>query len=276
VPILAGTDAGNPGTAHGVSLHGELALLVRAGLTPAPALTAATAAPAQRFGLRDRGRIAVGQRADLLLVDGDPTRDITATRAIDTVWKNGYAIDRVLAATAKPSVSGPVAPAGTLVSDFDGATIDARIGSGWQPTTDQMMGGASTVSHALVRDGAAQSPGALEVSGEIKPGSAFPWSGVMFYTASQPMQPVDFSGRKELVFWVRGDGREYQAMVFSGPSMQAMPSLQAFTAGPQWREVRLPLAGFAGADPALLRAVAFTASQPQGAFRFRLDHVELR
>lgn len=276
VTILAGTDAGNPGTAHGASLHGELALLVRAGLTPLQALAAATSAPARRFGLADRGRIAVGQRADLLLVGGDPTRDITATRAIDTVWKNGYEIDRTLADSARPMAAGAAAPAGTLVSDFDGDTIDARIGHGWQSTTDQMMGGASTETHVLVAGGAAGSRGALEVSGEIRSGSPFPWSGVMFFPSAEPMRPVDFSSRTELVFWARGDGRQYQAMVFSGPSTQGMPSMQAFTTGPEWRQVRLPLAGFAGADTALLRGVAFTAGQPAGAFRFRLDHVELR
>ena len=276
VTLLAGTDAGNPGTAHGASMHGELALLVRAGLTPMQALTAATAAPARRFGLADRGRIAVGQRADLLLVDGDPTRDITATRAIDTVWKNGYAIERALADSAKPGAAVAAAPVGTLISDFDGNTIDARIGHGWEPTSDQMMGGASTVSHALVAGGAADSRGALEVSGEIKPGSPFPWSGMMFFPGAQPMQPVDFSTRGELGFWARGDGRQYNAMLFSGPSAQGMPSLQAFIAGPQWREVRLPLDGFAGADIALLRGIAFTAGQPAGAFRFQLDRVELR
>lgn len=192
------------------------------------------------------------------------------------MWKNGYAIDRARAADATPVASGAAAPAGTLVSDFDGDTIDARIGHGWQPTTDQMMGGASTLSHALVAGGAGDSRGALEVTGEIRAGSPFPWSGMMFFVAAEPMQPVDFSTRRELVFWVRGDGRSYNAMLFSGTSAQGMPSLQSFTAGPQWREVRLPLAGFAGADTALLRAVAFTAGQPAGAFAFRLDHVELR
>jgi len=69
VPILAGTDAPNPGTAHGASLHRELELLVSAGLTPTQALAAATSVPARIFGLKDRGRIAPGLRADLLLVD---------------------------------------------------------------------------------------------------------------------------------------------------------------------------------------------------------------
>lgn len=94
VEILAGSDAPNPGTAHGASLHHELELLVRAGLTPIEALRAATSAPARRFGLADRGRIAPGQRADLLLVTGDPTTDIRATRAIERIWKNGAAVER--------------------------------------------------------------------------------------------------------------------------------------------------------------------------------------
>jgi imidazolonepropionase-like amidohydrolase len=94
VEILAGSDAPNPGTAHGASLHHELELLVRAGLTPIEALRAATSAPARRFGLADRGRITPGARADLLLVAGDPTTDIRATRAIERIWKNGAAVER--------------------------------------------------------------------------------------------------------------------------------------------------------------------------------------
>ncbi|GAA1912855.1 amidohydrolase family protein [Streptomyces durmitorensis] len=97
VPLLAGTDGtgghGHP-TTHGISFHGELALLVAAGLTPAQALTAATAAPADAFALSDRGRIAPGLRADLLLVEGDPTRDITALRDIVGLWRRGTAVER--------------------------------------------------------------------------------------------------------------------------------------------------------------------------------------
>ena len=83
VTLLAGTDAPNPGTVFGASLHRELELLVRCGISPAQALAAATAEPARVFGLADRGRVAAGQRADLVLVSGDPLTDITATRAIE-------------------------------------------------------------------------------------------------------------------------------------------------------------------------------------------------
>jgi len=75
-------------------VHGELELLVGAGLTPVQALTAATSAPAHAFRLTDRGVIAPGKRADLVLVDGDPTRDITATRRIVSVWKKGVEVKR--------------------------------------------------------------------------------------------------------------------------------------------------------------------------------------
>ncbi len=69
-------------------------MLVRAGLTPTESLAAATSVPARRFRLNDRGTIAVGRRADLVLVDGDPTVDVTATRAIVAIWKNGAAVER--------------------------------------------------------------------------------------------------------------------------------------------------------------------------------------
>ncbi len=94
VPILAGTDAPIPGTAYGASLHGELALLVQDGLTPEMALAAATSVPARIFHLTDRGTIRPGMRADLVLVDGDPTRDILATRRIVAVWKRGVRVER--------------------------------------------------------------------------------------------------------------------------------------------------------------------------------------
>ncbi len=89
VTILAGTDAPNPPCEHGSGLHRELELLVEAGLTPLQALAAATSAPASAFHLTDRGRVSVGLRADLVLVDGDPTADIRKTRRIIAVWKRG-------------------------------------------------------------------------------------------------------------------------------------------------------------------------------------------
>ncbi|ADJ47107.1 organophosphate acid anhydrase [Amycolatopsis mediterranei S699] len=98
VDLLAGTDASMAetffgGLAHGASLHHELQYLVAAGLTPAQALRAATATTARRFGLGDRGRIAEGLRADLLLVDGDPTKDIGDTLDTRAIWRRGSRLE---------------------------------------------------------------------------------------------------------------------------------------------------------------------------------------
>jgi imidazolonepropionase-like amidohydrolase len=119
IQVLAGTDTNYPGpegagnailnayAGHGIALHHELELLVRAGLSPAAALAAATSVPAQVFGLADRGRIARGLRADLLLVDGDPCADITATRNIAAIWRNGARLHRQPQATAVRNAAGP-------------------------------------------------------------------------------------------------------------------------------------------------------------------------
>jgi imidazolonepropionase-like amidohydrolase len=90
VKILAGSDTPNPYVFPGTSLHEELALLVKAGLTPAEALRAATVRPAEFLGRLDRaGSIAPGKDADLVLLDGDPLVDITNTRRISAVILKG-------------------------------------------------------------------------------------------------------------------------------------------------------------------------------------------
>ncbi|MFI5843229.1 amidohydrolase family protein [Catenuloplanes sp. NPDC051500] len=95
--VLAGTDANGDATApfspaFGASMHEELRLLTEAGLSAVEALGAATSVPARVFGLDDRGAVTPGLRADLLLVDGDPTVDIAATARITHVWTGGIMI----------------------------------------------------------------------------------------------------------------------------------------------------------------------------------------
>lgn len=92
--IVAGTDANNApfvpfSPAQGESLHGELELLVAAGLSPVEALRSSTVQAAELFGLSDRGAVEPGLRADLVLVEGDPTTDIRATRGLTHVWIGG-------------------------------------------------------------------------------------------------------------------------------------------------------------------------------------------
>ena len=276
VPILAGTDAGNPGTAHGASLHGELQLLVRAGLTPIEALTAATSLPAKTFALGDRGRIAPGMRADLLLVDGDPTTDVEATRAIVAVWKNGALVDRTLLAAERIDASKAAAPSAARISDFDGGSIAVTYGQNWTVTTDQLAGGKSSATQSWQADVAGGSKGALHVDGTIDPGLPYAWAGTLFMPGAQPFEAVDFSHRVLLVFKVRGAPRTLSAMIFSGSATQRTPSIVSFEVKPEWTEVRIALGRFEGADFNRLRGLAFTAGLPAGPFAFEIDDVRIQ
>ena len=96
VPILAGSDTPNLYAAPGLSLHDELALLVRAGLTPLEALRSATLRPAEFLGATDTlGTVGVGRVSDLVILDADPTVNITATRQIAYVVARGRIFNRV-------------------------------------------------------------------------------------------------------------------------------------------------------------------------------------
>ena len=92
--VALGTDCGAPGSFHGAN-GDELSLMVAAGLSPTEVLRAATQNGAALMGLDDLGRIGVGARASLLLVEGDPSRDIAAVADLENhrgVWHDG---DRV-------------------------------------------------------------------------------------------------------------------------------------------------------------------------------------
>jgi imidazolonepropionase-like amidohydrolase len=88
VPIVAGTDG------YGYELVRELELYVKGGLTPAEALSTATISAARNVKADKRtGSIAVGKEADLLLVDGDPEKNIGDLRHVDQVMSDGYLMD---------------------------------------------------------------------------------------------------------------------------------------------------------------------------------------
>ena len=93
VPILAGSDAGNPATFHGVSLLRELELLAQAGLPLNEVLRAATSRAADRLGQSTLGRISAGAVADLVVLDADPTERIDAYRKVAAVYLGGRKIN---------------------------------------------------------------------------------------------------------------------------------------------------------------------------------------
>jgi hypothetical protein len=91
---LAASGAPVDGSMPGISLHTELELLVRLGLSPREALAAATNNYALQFGWTELGLIAPGRRADVLVIDGDPTVNVWNARRIMTLILDGNVIDR--------------------------------------------------------------------------------------------------------------------------------------------------------------------------------------
>ena len=277
VPMLAGTDAPNPGTGHGIALHRELELLVHAGLTPSQALAAATSTPARIFSLKDRGTIAVGKRADLLLVAGDPTTDITATRDIKGIWKGGVKVTRTHAPTPAAASPAPT-PNGSvvgLISNFDDGTTRASLGLGWIVSTDQLAGGQSTAEMKVVDGGANGTAKSLETTGIVAPGLSYAWAGPMFMPGAKSMEPTNLSSAKSLHFWAKGDGKTYHVMIFA-QSMGYTPLTVDFVAGSEWKEYTFPFSAFQGIDGHDIMGIAFTAGSAPGPFTLQLDEVSFR
>ena len=279
VPILAGTDAGNAGTQYGISMHHEMASLVAAGLSPAQALAAATSAPATAFKLGQRGRIANGYKADLLLVEGDPSADIANTRRIVAVWKDGQDAGPLrerqreqVAAELSAAPASAALPPGGRISDFSADRLGSPLGFGWMPASDGFMGGKSTVQ---LKGRAEQGgePAAVEVKATVAAGSMAPFAGIAFMPGKQPMQPADLASVKVIRFRVRGDGQQYQLNAMSAGA--SMPASAPFTAGSDWREVAVPLASLKGVDAGMITMIAFNAGPQPGNYVFHIADVRL-
>lgn len=106
-PVLAGSDGGYRFVPHGLGLHRELeALVATAGLTPAEALTAATALPAAVFGWSDLGFIGPGAAASFVLVDGRPDEDLADLRRIRAVYLDGVPWDGPASAVVQAAGAG--------------------------------------------------------------------------------------------------------------------------------------------------------------------------
>ena len=261
VAVLAGSDAPNPGTAHGASIHAELLLLVDAGLTPLEALRSATAVPADRFELSGRGRIRTGSRADLVLVDGDPTTDIQATQRIRAVWKNGVKIDRDLKSLVKP-----LAP-GTL-STFE-KDLGSAWGQKWLPTTDRVLGGQSEIELDL-------SPaGTLHMAGKIADVGPNRWAGARLSLAVDWSLQGTLNGIEWISFDVRGTPGAYRAFLF-GAELAAPPGTAGFKADPQWRTIRLRISDFDGFSGDIIRGLSLVAGPAPGRFELEIDNVKLQ
>ena len=289
VPILAGTDiagvTGGPG--YGVSLHRELESLVFAGLSAEEALASATSVPAQIFGLDNRGRIVPGALADLVLVRGDPTLDIAATRDIAGVWKLGVAMDRAAIGVDVLALRRAVEEPGVelLIADFESGELRAlRPGSSrrffrMNPGPFPRLGVESSAEIEIVDGGAAGSTRSLAIRGLIvepdessgdNPRYWGEFAGATFIVGS-----VDLSAKSEITFRARGEGDTYRLFLFS-EDQRFNPRVQTFVAGPDWAKFTYPLSSFSGVDASAFWRITFSGGPDAGEFAFQIDDVSFR
>ena len=105
IPIVTGTDAGNPLTLHGPSIYAEMEAMQRAGLTPMEVLVASTATAGRVLPLAEKlGMVRPGYAADLVIVGADPTADVANLRQVKWVVRGGVArsIAELSAAASAP------------------------------------------------------------------------------------------------------------------------------------------------------------------------------
>jgi imidazolonepropionase-like amidohydrolase len=249
VPILAGSDALNPGAVYGASVHHEIQLLRRAGLTPVDALRAATSVPANAFALDGRGRIAPGARADLVLIEGDPRTDPGATLSIAAVIRNGVLVGDE--GRAEPGLES------TALQTADiGAFDTVTNGFSWSETTDAMMGGASQAEMALV-------DGVLRTTVSVRAGFPFPWAGPGYFPAESDAASLDLSGLPVLVLRLRATPGAYRVMLFN-PQMSGTPPTVTLRLGEAFEDIRLDLSAVDGFDPASFAGLAIVAGPDRG------------
>jgi ABC-2 type transport system permease protein len=205
------------------------------------------------------------------VIGGKPAKTEDATAATDAA---SAATD-----TPAPEASGPPkgvpAPAATVIADFDNGSLQAAYGMGIQAGGDEFQGGKSTATATLIDRGAQASKGALQVNGEVRPGTQYPSAGAYFFPEGPPMQGLmDYSGRKTLSFSARGDGKSYTLLVLSGTPVRMPPLMLSFTAGPEWQKHEFQLDKLGAADWQRVRLIGWMQTS-MGPFEFQLDDLRL-
>jgi imidazolonepropionase-like amidohydrolase len=264
-----GTDSGVTGAHHGWATLRELQLLVAGGLSPVQAITAATGAAARAIKVDgERGTIAPGKLADLVLVDGEPHKDIHDIEKIKRVFLGGREIDREKLAReiAEPGLTPlPVAKAGELIDDFESASGRSSIDTLWINSTDSGVDATKMLFGRVTRKAGDH---ALSVTARMS-GKDRALGRVDIPLSRGAIEPVDASAFRGVRFDARGDGN-YQliASAYDAPNFQA-----PFKASPQWQSIRIDFSslkqiqGESVSWPGdKLRMLSFELARPAGTF----------
>ena len=94
IPIVMGTDAGNPMTLHGAAVFGEMETMAKDGMTPMEVLVASTRNGARAMGRDDLGTVTPGMQADLVVLEANPLKQVSNWRRIRSVIRSGVVRSR--------------------------------------------------------------------------------------------------------------------------------------------------------------------------------------
>jgi imidazolonepropionase-like amidohydrolase len=165
--VVTGTDA--PAVTPGISLHREMEFLVSMGLAPMQAIMAATKIGAEYLGAgKDLGTIDEGKLADLIIVNGDPLRDIRTTRNIDTVIKDGEIVDISYHVNFTNAIPRPHSQEfyGYPVPTLD--TITPKVGDERDQEIEILLKGKNFFPLSVVYFGAAPIPSTFVSQSELR------------------------------------------------------------------------------------------------------------
>lgn len=280
IPIGVGTDAGVEATYHGWSTLHEMELLVSSGLTPMQAITAATSTSARLVGEdKERGTIAPGKSADLLLVQGSPDRNIEDIENTSAVFLGGRQLDLSSLEAAIQSPQFTPLPAHRIPALID----DAEREDG-RTNLDTMLINSSDTgpdhSRMLFTRTLSKHGHGISILARMGPKHS-PFADLVVPLTRGAVELADVSEFKGIKFAVRGEG-SYRILIDSYGIARSSWFTASFSGDRKWRTVRIPFAAFQakGATSPLalrnLRAFHFELARPAGANAWlELDDLKL-
>jgi imidazolonepropionase-like amidohydrolase len=273
IRLGAGTDAGVTGTHHGWATLREVQLLTASGLTPLEAITAATGNSAKALRVdNERGIIAPGRLADLLIVEGAPHRNIGDLEKIRYVFFGGRELDRERLAReiAAPGITQlPAKPAQERIDDFESANGRSLLDTLWVNSTDAGLDASQMTYGRILR---ATNDHTLLLSGKLSDKER-PYLRVSIPLSRGAIEPVDARGFRGVRFDARGEG-EYKLIVPTANVRDAAHFQASFKVAAQWQTISLDFAALKQANARMpvqwtgrdLLMLSFEVARPAGSF----------
>ncbi|MFM8395529.1 MAG: CIA30 family protein, partial [Acidobacteriota bacterium] len=285
VRIGAGTDAGVVGTHHGWGTIRELELMVAGGMTPLEVLTAATGNSARALGVAsERGTIAPGRLADLLIIEGEPHRRINEITRIRHLFLSGREIEREELARqiAMPELTPlPTTPASASLDDFERADNRSTIDTRWVYGSDAGVDPSKVIFGRIARH---PNSASLLATARLSIKER-PFIRMILPLRRGGVEPVDASKFSGVKFEVRGGG-DYRLVIPTYQVRDLNHFAAPFQATSDWTTVTIPFSALRRNDKSPesgpgwtardLVAIGFEMAGRSGELRWiELDNIRL-